>query len=68
MLKILRALENLFYSLGDYFADWADSIDTELHDKLRKALNEAFITQGVGRIVGIEERDPLIIEEQDYDH
>jgi len=39
-LTILRILENLFYNIGSYFEDWADSIDTEFQNELRQALFE----------------------------
>lgn len=42
MLKLLRFLENIFYTIGSYFEDWADIIDTEFHDELRRALDEPF--------------------------
>lgn len=40
MLKVLRLLENTFYSIGSYFEDCADGLDTEFHDELRRALAE----------------------------
>lgn len=39
-LKILRFLERLFFSIGTWIEDYGDSIDTELHDALRKAMIE----------------------------
>lgn len=41
-LRVLRLLENIFYNIGSYFEDCADSIDTEFHDELRRALDEPF--------------------------
>ncbi len=41
MLKILRFLENLFYTIGSWFEDRADSIDEDFYDQLRTAINTA---------------------------
>lgn len=38
MLKLLRFLENLFYSIGSWFEDVADGIDKDLHSDLGRAL------------------------------
>lgn len=39
-LKLLRFIEELLYTVGSYFGDYADSIDTEFHETLRQALND----------------------------
>lgn len=38
-LKILRFLEALFSHPSAFFGDWADSIDTDLHERLKEAIN-----------------------------
>lgn len=40
ILKLLRLLENLFFNIGSYFGDLADSIDTDFHDELLKSMND----------------------------
>lgn len=39
-LRILRLLEMVFAAAADYCGDWADSIDTKLHEQLRAALRD----------------------------
>ena len=39
-LKILRFIESLFSIPSAFFGDWADSIDTQLHADLRKAMKD----------------------------
>jgi hypothetical protein len=40
MLIILRFFENLFYNIGSWFEDWADSMDKSFHNQLRSAIND----------------------------
>lgn len=35
-----RSLENAFFWLGDFFEDWGDSFDDDLHAELREAMEE----------------------------
>lgn len=39
MLRTLRFFENLFFSLGSWFEDLADSMDKDFHEELRQALS-----------------------------
>ena len=39
-LKLFRFMESLFSWPAAYFGDRADSIDTDLHDRLREAMKD----------------------------
>jgi len=55
LLKFLRFCENLFFEIGSKFEDWADGIDVEFHEALRKLADEAIEDYRNGNTIPLDQ-------------